>query len=101
MDADAQRLQVPDGRLPRLRVVKSTRSKENVSDLHAYLRGPIRIDWLDKAISLPGKTLAVGLLLWHVRALQRSLTVQLGRRERQWYAQFHLCRKTIYRGLRR
>ncbi len=43
-----------------------------------YLRGPIYWDWLQAAQKLPGASLAVGLVLWDYRALNKSLTFKAG-----------------------
>jgi hypothetical protein len=104
MEADHEQLRVPDGVFPPVRTLKPLRPVKNVICLDNFLRGPISLAWLSDAIRLPGKTWAVGLLLWHVVALQRAQKrkiVRLGHRERQWYPKFHLHRNTVYRGLRR
>jgi hypothetical protein len=42
----------------------------------AFLRGPIPMAWLYRAGSLPGKALAVGLLLWQEAGCRGSKTVR-------------------------
>jgi hypothetical protein len=37
-----------------------------------YLRGPIKLAWLQAAARLPGKALAVGIALWHLAGLRRT-----------------------------
>jgi DNA-binding transcriptional ArsR family regulator len=39
------------------------------------LQGPIPADWLAAAARLPGKSLHVGIALWHAAGLQSSKTV--------------------------
>jgi hypothetical protein len=42
-----------------------------------FLKGPIPLNWISKSASLPGKTLHVGIALWFLSGLNRSLTVRL------------------------
>ena len=44
----------------------------------SYLRGPIAWTWLLTAMALRGSALKVGLVLWHYRALNKSLTFVKG-----------------------
>ena len=46
-----------------------------------YLRGPIGWVWLRLAARLPGSALKVGLVLWHYRALNKSMTFKTGTRD--------------------
>ena len=41
-----------------------------------FLKGPVPWDWLDRT-ALPGKTLAVGLVLWHRAGMAGQRTVRL------------------------
>lgn len=43
-----------------------------------YLRGPITWQWLLTAMKLPGAAIKVGLVLWHFRSLNKSLTFRKG-----------------------
>jgi hypothetical protein len=43
----------------------------------AFLKGPIPWDWLDRAGRLPGKALAVGLVLWQKAGLGDARTVKI------------------------
>ena len=43
-----------------------------------YLSGPIPWSWVKAASGLPGKALAVGLVLWHYRSLRKSMEVKVG-----------------------
>lgn len=49
---------------------------ERKPKIEPYLRGPIPWEWLRAARSCGGSTLAVGLALWHLRALQRTTSVR-------------------------
>lgn len=42
-----------------------------------FVKGPIPLPWLQAAANLPGKTLHVGLCLWYLAGLTRSMTVRL------------------------
>ncbi len=42
-----------------------------------FLKGPIPWDWLTKAVDLPGKVLALSLVLWREVGCQKSYTVRL------------------------
>jgi len=52
------------------RKVGPSRSTSTVTE--HYLRGPIPLAWLQKAARLPGRTLAVGVALWHLAGLRRT-----------------------------
>src|SRR5262245_55817923 len=40
-----------------------------------FLKGPVPWRWLARAMALPGKALAVGLILWQLRGMVRGETV--------------------------
>lgn len=62
-----------------------------------FLKGPIPLTWLRAAATSPGASpLAVGLLLWHLRALTKSEEVVLSSSAR---AKLGVERKAAYRGL--
>lgn len=42
----------------------------------AFLKGPIPWSWIEQASRLPGKALAVALLLWRVAGCERKRTVR-------------------------
>jgi len=42
-----------------------------------FLRGPIPWRWLEMAARLPGRALAVGIVLWHLVGLRKHWTVRL------------------------
>jgi hypothetical protein len=43
---------------------------------HKFIRGPIPLAWLARAARLPGKTLAVALLIWFLAGLHKDWTVK-------------------------
>jgi hypothetical protein len=55
----------PGGRSPRHRLGES------------FLKGPIPWAWIDRAGRLPGKALAVGLVLWFRAGIRKDRTVRL------------------------
>jgi hypothetical protein len=46
-----------------------------------FLKGPVPWLWIQRAMALPGKALAVGLILWHLRGMagRRTVTFCLSR----------------------
>jgi hypothetical protein len=42
-----------------------------------FIKGPIPLDWISKANSLPGKAGAVGLALWFLVGVTRSTTIKI------------------------
>jgi hypothetical protein len=44
----------------------------------AFIKGPLPLDWMQRAACLPGKTLQVSLTLWYLAGLQKTRTVRLG-----------------------
>lgn len=55
----------PDGVTP----APVTVPKDRVSRPDRYLKGPIPWRWLVRAMLLPGKALAVGIMLWQLRGM--------------------------------
>jgi hypothetical protein len=49
-----------------------------------------------RAAGISHATAVVGLMLWHLRSLQRSRTVRV---EPRWYGKFHVHRNTVGRAL--
>jgi hypothetical protein len=45
---------------------------------NAFLKGPVPMNWLSTANKLPGKSLMVGLILWHLRGVRRTPVISLG-----------------------
>ena len=63
-----------------------------------FLKGPVPLNWLCMAASLPGKTLAIGIAIWFKAGASKSRTVRL---TGKLLSKFGVCRKAGYRGLRR
>ena len=61
-----------------------------------HLRGRIPVTWLTAASCLPGRSLHVGVALWHASGLKGSLIVPLGNIPA---LQFGLNRNAKYRAL--
>lgn len=49
--------------------------------LSKFLKGPVPWAWIEKAASLPGSALAVGLALWRLAGAMKSMTVRLANSE--------------------
>ena len=45
---------------------------------NSFLKGPVPMNWLHAASKLPGKSLMVGLILWHLRGVRRTPVISLG-----------------------
>ena len=43
-----------------------------------FLRGPIPLSWLQKAMKLGGTAISVGIVLWYYRGLKKSLIFKIG-----------------------
>ena len=43
-----------------------------------FLRGPIPLDWLQKAMKLGGTAISVGIILWYYRGLKKLLVFKIG-----------------------
>ena len=59
----------------------------------AFIKGPLPLDWITSANSLPGKAGAVGLAIWFLVGVKASKTVKLTRQVEQ-IAGCH--RKAVY-----
>jgi hypothetical protein len=64
---------VPDSQIP-TRLVDLPRNRQRRSK---QFIPPVPLDWFDLACRLPGKALAVGLILWRQSRLEKSKTVVL------------------------
>lgn len=42
-----------------------------------FIKGPLPLDWVQRAAALPGKALHVGLCLWYLAGLTQSKRVRL------------------------
>ena len=61
-----------------------------------FLRGPIDWPWLVKAMALPGKALAVGLILWREVGIISDRTVFVNHsRFRKWGIKTGACRRAM------
>ena len=60
-----------------------------------YVR-TIPLPWIQQAFRLPGKSLHVGIVLWYLAGVSKSLTVKL---TRSWLRRFGLHPETGRRGL--
>ena len=67
----------------------TTRSKR-------FLKGPIPLDWLIIAATQSGRALHVGIVLWFLKGVKRSRTVELTRSK---LALLGISRHAGYRGL--
>jgi len=43
-----------------------------------FLRGPIPLDWLQKAMKLGGTAISVGIILWYYTGLKKLLVFKIG-----------------------
>jgi hypothetical protein len=64
----------------------------------AFLKGPIPMDWLQRAGMLPGKALHLGVALWFRAGLAGSMTVKLANAD---LATIGVARDAKYDGLER
>lgn len=46
-----------------------------------FIKGPIPLAWIERASLLPGKSLHVGLVLWYLSGLKKTLTFSLGSKQ--------------------
>jgi hypothetical protein len=60
-----------------------------------YLGGRIPLAWIERAAKLPGKAFHLGVLLWHLHRLQRSVSTSV-KLEPKWYPQVRASSE--YRG---
>lgn len=63
-----------------------------------FLKGPIPMDWLQRAGMLPGKALHLGVALWFRAGLAGSMTVKLANAD---LAAMGVARDAKYEGLQR
>lgn len=62
-----------------------------------FLKGPIPFDWLTLAANQPTKALHVGVILWHLGALNKNRTVKLSMKNLR---EFGVKRNAVYRALK-
>jgi hypothetical protein len=75
---DPGRWEAADGAAP---MPGTTKRPPRPRRTERFLRGPVPWRWLQRAMALPGKALAVGLILWHLRGMagRRTVTFCLAR----------------------
>lgn len=61
-----------------------------------FLRGPVPLDWLSRAATLPGRSLHVAIAVWFMAGLRKSRTVPVSN---VTGLQFGLDRNAKYRAL--
>lgn len=66
-------------RLPEVMGEASRRRREAKSCRQArhFIKGPLPMPWLEQAARLPGKALAVGLLLWFMKGMKGEGRIKL------------------------
>src|SRR5262245_42706803 len=84
---------VPDSQIPARKLVSNTIRQRTAKRFIP----PVPLDWFNRACVLPGKALAVGLLLWRLARLKRTWTVVL---TQAGLSQSGLSRWTKYPALR-
>jgi len=62
-----------------------------------FLKGPIPLDWLQRASALPGKAFQLGIVLWYLSGLRKNPTITLGN---GLLENFHISRQAKYRCLK-
>ncbi len=72
--ADIDALRIPDGTVMR---TPSHSSPTRPRQPGKFLKGPVPWSWLERAMSLPGKALHVGIQVWHQMGLTRSSEVSI------------------------
>jgi hypothetical protein len=61
----------------RLQLDATTRKLVESPKAALFLRGPIPLDWLGSAASMPGKTLHVGIALWWLHGMAKGKPFKL------------------------
>jgi hypothetical protein len=72
--ADIDALRIPQGTVMRMPARSSPPKPRQPGK---FLKGPIPWSWLERAMSLPGKALHVGIQVWHQMGLTRSSEVSI------------------------
>lgn len=87
-----------DGQLPEVLSEASRRRRHTKSRRQNdhFVRGPIPMPWMERAARLPGKALAVGLLLWFIKGIVRDGPIKLST---SLLARFSVGRKAAGRAL--
>jgi hypothetical protein len=91
---DPERLRFPSGTA--LNSSQSAPLQKETTKSKLFLKGPIPLDWLVVAARQSGRALHVGMVLWFLKGVKRSRTVELTRSKLAW---FGISRHAGYRGL--
>lgn len=75
------------------------RTDAKVTKRPRFLKGPIPYEWLIRAGELPGESMKMAILIWHVSGLEKKRT-GLPLPPRLWQ-DWYRNRKTFYRALER
>lgn len=78
---------------PAIGTPRSLRAGPRRHNQGKFIRGPLPLDWLDRAAALPGRAFHVGVWLFYLKGVKRTSTVRLSG------AKFGLTRWTVQRGL--
>ena len=62
-----------------------------------FLKGPIPLDWLEKAALLPSKAFLVGIILWYLAGIKKQRTIPISNSITK---RFGIGRSTKYRALK-
>jgi hypothetical protein len=63
----------------------------------SFLKGPVPMNWLKKAMKQPGASISIGLVLWYYKGLRKSNKFEIGITE---IVEIIGCsRYTVHRGL--
>ncbi len=84
------------GTVVRYRHNQTTGAFEPASAQQLFIKGPIPLDWMGAANSLPGKAGAVGLGLWFLKGVTRSNEVKVTGQVEKIAG---CSRKSLYAGL--
>ncbi|MCP5278903.1 MAG: hypothetical protein H6935_11155 [Thiobacillus sp.] len=63
-----------------------------------FIKGPLPLEWIERAAALPGKALHVALAIWYQVGLERQSTITLGQKRLKRFA---VSRDAKYDALRR
>jgi hypothetical protein len=72
---DPDRLAIREDQTPRPSAESRGRQSARAKKGEWFLKGPVPWAWLKRAMALPGKALAVGLILWRERGCRRQDTI--------------------------
>jgi len=76
---------IPDSKIPvrRLQLTHSTGKLTPCPKSELFLKGPVPLNWLNKAATLSGKTLNVGIALWWQHGMSNGKPFKLTRKSLQ------------------